>query len=178
MRSRALSVLVVLLLAAACSSSSKKSSSSSTNTTAGSQAFQVQTPDGQVSLSLNGQLPPNWPSSFPVPSGAKAAGSGSLVNGNQGASVGVYSTSEAAADVFTFYKTNPSLTVTSASSAGVAGAYVGTVKLGGTYPGSNVTIAALSGTTYIVIILKPASSSSTTTPTTTAGATSTTSTTG
>ena len=160
MRNRALSVLVVLLIAAGCSSSSKSSGKEST--TSPSTGFQVETPDGQVSLSLNGQLPPSWPSDFPVPSGAKAAGSGSLVSGTEGAMVGVYTTSQAASDVYTFYKTNPSLTVTSASAAGAGSAYLGTVKLGGAYPNSSVTVAALSGTTYIVIILKAASTTTTT----------------
>ena len=82
-RAAVLALIAVLVLGlAACSSSSKSSSNSSNkNSTNG---VHVETPDGQVSLSLNGQLPPNWPSSFPVPNGAKAAGSGSLVNGSSG----------------------------------------------------------------------------------------------
>ena len=56
------SVVGCLLLAAAgCSSSS----TSSNSTTTISKSFQVNTPDGQVSISLDGKLPPNWPSGFP-----------------------------------------------------------------------------------------------------------------
>ena len=154
-------LVVGILLLAACSSSSK--SGSSTTTTAGKN-FHVETPDGQVSLSLDGQLPPNWPASFPVPSGATAAGSGSLANGDSGVMIGVYTTSESPEDAYNFYKTNPTLTVTSSTSAGLGSAYLGTVKLGGTYAGSSVVIASLSGT-YIVITLKSGSASSTTTTT-------------
>ena len=85
-------LLLGCLVAAAGCSSSSSSSTAGPATTAASPAtttasptpkiwaknFQVSTPNGQVSLSLDGQLPPNWPSQFPVPAGAKAAGSGSL----------------------------------------------------------------------------------------------------
>jgi hypothetical protein len=123
----------------------------------------VQTSSGQVSLSLTGQLPPNWPSDFPIPPGAKADGSGSFVNGGSGALVGVYTTSESPTDAFNFYKTNSSLTVTSSNSAGAGSAFAGHVNLGGQYPGGNVTIVSLSGSTYIVVVLQPTSNATTTT---------------
>jgi hypothetical protein len=51
-------------------------------------------------VSLNGHLPPNWPATFPIPSGATAAGSGSLAKGGSGVIVGVYTTSQAPEDVY------------------------------------------------------------------------------
>ena len=74
----ALCIAVLLLGAAACSSDS--SSSSKNTTTTSNKGFEVSTPEGQVSISLSGSLPPNWPDGFPVPSGAEPAGSGSLGN--------------------------------------------------------------------------------------------------
>jgi hypothetical protein len=162
-RAAVLALTAVLVLGlAACSSSSKSGSSGSNRTQTTTKGFQVETPDGQVSLSLNGQLPPNWPSSFPIPDGATVAGSGSLANDQSGALVGVYTTSESPTDTYNFYKSNSSLTVTSSKSAGGNNAFLGSVKLGGGYPGGSVTVAALSGSTYIVIILKPAASTTTT----------------
>ena len=165
MRTRLVLVIAMScsLMLAACSSSSK-SSGNGNNTTTTAKSLNVETPNGQVSLSLDGQLPPNWPSSFPVPSGATPAGSGSLVNGGSGVMIGVYTTSQAASDVFSFYKTNSSLTVTSAKSAGVGSAYLGTIKLGGKYAGSSVVVEATGGNnTNIVITLKSTSGSTTTT---------------
>ena len=88
MRIRWVSALAIfaIVLMAACGSSSKSSSSTTTTVP---RNFNVETPNGQVSLSLDGQLPPNWPSSFPVPSGATPAGSGSLVKAGSGALIGV-----------------------------------------------------------------------------------------
>jgi hypothetical protein len=169
--------LTGLLLVVACGSSSKASSSggnattatttsATTTTTASNKGFQVQTDDGQVSLSLNGQLPPNWPSSFPVPSGATAAGSGSLAKGEAGILVGVYTTSQAPADVYEFYKTNPSLTIGTARSVGAGSAYIGRLELKGSYTG-HVTVLAFNGTTAIVATLKPVSPTTTATSPTT-----------
>jgi hypothetical protein len=157
--------IALMLTITACSSSSKSSNGKSSNSSSPS-GLHVQTPNGQVSLSLNGQLPPNWPSSFPVPKNSNVAGSGSLVNGSSGGSVGVYTTSESASDAFNFYKTNSSLTVTSSSSAGGSSAFLGSVKLGGTYNGGSVTVAALSGKTYIVIVLPASATNGSVTSTT------------
>lgn len=170
MRNRAGEAVAVLLLVvlAACGSSSKNGSSSSndnssnTTATSGNRNFHVDTPEGQVSVSLNGQLPPNWPSAFPVPSGATPAGSGSLANSNHGLMIGVYKTSEAPADVFTFYKTNPALTVGNSNSAGAGSAFAGNLEISGTYDG-NVSVIAAGNTTYIVISLTGGSSGTTTT---------------
>jgi hypothetical protein len=168
--------IVGLLPLVACGSSSKSSSSggnatttttsATTTTTASNKGFEVQTDDGHVSLSLNGNLPPNWPSSFPVPSGATAAGSGSLAKGEGGVLVGVYTTSQAPAEVYDFYKTNPSLTIGDARSVGAGSAYIGRLELKGSYTG-HVTVLAFNGTTAILATLKPVSpTTSATSPTT------------
>ena len=164
--------VVLLVLLAACGSSSKNNSSSSnnrsndnsSNTTAASnnRNFHVDTPDGQVSLSLNGQLPPNWPSAFPVPSGATPAGSGSLAGSNKSLTIGVYQTSEPPADVFAFYETNPALTVGNSNSAGAGSVYAGNLEISGTYDG-NVSIISTGDTTYIIISLTGQGSGTTTT---------------
>ena len=164
----ALVAVLGIIVLAACSSSSKSTANSNSRrdtTTTASKNLHVQTPDGQVSLSLNGQLPPNWPSSFPVPSGATPAGSGSLVKQGSGVMIGVYGTSQSPTDTYNFYKTNSSLTVTSSKSAGVGNVYLGTIKLGGSYAGSSVVITSTGGTTHITITLKSGSTAGTTTTT-------------
>jgi hypothetical protein len=102
----------------------------------------VQTDDGQASLSLDGRLPPGWPSAFPTPSHSDPAGSGSLTNGGGGGLVGAYATSKLPAEVHDFYKTKAPLTVTSSSSIGAGSAFVGSLKFGGSYSGSSVTIVS------------------------------------
>jgi hypothetical protein len=143
----------MLLLAAACTSASPLSSASpSSSESPNARNFQVTTPDGQVSVSLNGKLPPNWPSDFPVPKGADVAGSGSLGGSDQTAHVAVYSTSQAPNDAYSYYTSNSDLTTNSAHSAGVGSAFVGTMKLTAPYTGS-VTVLARNNTTYILIVL-------------------------
>ena len=159
MRSRLVVGLLLGCLVAAAGCSSSSSSTASPATTAASPAatstaknFQVSTPNGQVSLSLAGQLPPNWPSQFPVPAGAKAAGSGSLGGSSSATSVAAYTTSESASDAFAFYKDNSKLTTSDQKSVGTGAHYVGTAKITAPYTGS-VTVVSHSGTTYIVIVL-------------------------
>jgi hypothetical protein len=161
MRIRTVSALAVLAfgLLAACGSSS--SSGSTTTTNASDKNVAVETPDGQVSLSLDGQLPPNWPADFPVPSGATPAGSGSLAKGGSGVTIGVYTTTQAPTDAFNFYKTNSSLTITKSGSVGTGDKYVGTVEFTGTFTG-NVTVVAAGSGTNIVVTLKTESSTTTT----------------
>jgi hypothetical protein len=161
------SVVVILVVVMLAGCGGDDDDSASTTTTTSGKSLQVETPDGQVSLSLTGDLPPNWPTSFPTPKGATPAGSGSMVNSSTGTLIGVYTTDEAASDVFEFYKTNSSLDVTSSSSAGLGSAYVGTVKLGGSYDGGSVVVAGASDTTYIVITIKPVSGGSSTSANTT-----------
>jgi hypothetical protein len=153
-----------LVAAVGCSSGSSSTASPATTsaspaTTSASPAptstaknFQVSTPSGQVSLSLDGQLPPNWPSQFPVPSGAKVAGSGSLGGSSSATLVAAYTTSESASDAFTFYNGNSKLTTSGQISVGAGAHYVGRAKITAPYKGS-VTVVSHSGTTYIVIVL-------------------------
>jgi hypothetical protein len=138
-----------------CSSSGK--SAQSTSTTA--KSYQVTTADGQVTVSLDGHLPPGWPSAFPVPPGAKPAGSGSVQGKTDGVTVGVFTATGSPQDAFTFYKSNSQLTVDSSSSVGASQAFVGTIKISGTYDG-RVTIAAIGDTNGVVVVLNTAGSSS------------------
>jgi len=133
-----------------CGSSHSNSSSSSTSSP--SRSFTVNTPEGSVSVSLDGQLPPGWPSGFPVPDGATPAGSGSAGGSEQSHMIAVFQSSEAGQDAFDFYKNNSALTVNNAKSVGAGGAFVGTLDLTGTYSGS-VTVTGHNNQTYIVVYL-------------------------
>jgi hypothetical protein len=172
-KSRLLAGLLLGCLVAAAGCSSSSSSTASPATTSASPAtttaspspritarnFQVATPNGQVSLSLDGQLPPNWPSQFPVPAGAKVAGSGSLGGASSTTHVGAYTTSQPASDAFAFYSGNPELTTSGQRSAGAGAHFIGRAKITAPYTGS-VTVVSHSGTTYIVVVLTNASGSS------------------
>jgi hypothetical protein len=157
----------ILLVAAGCSKSSSTSSTTTsrsretTTTTAGNKSFQVSTQDGEVSLSLDGQLPPNWPTSFPVPSDAKVAGSGSLGGSSKTVQVGVYDTSGSPQDAYNFYKDSTAYTVDSSQSVGLGSRYVGTVKFSGAFAG-RVTIISNDSTARIVIVLESAGTGTTT----------------
>ncbi|TVY99117.1 hypothetical protein EAS64_41890 [Trebonia kvetii] len=170
MKSRlAVGLLLGCLVAAAGCSSSSSSTASPAPATASStpastaQNFQVATPNGQVSLSLDGQLPPNWPSQFPVPAGAKVAGSGSLGGSSSTALVGAYTTSESAPDAFAFYQASSKLTTSDQKSAGAETHYLGSAKITAPYTGS-VTVVSHSGTSYIVIVLTSSRSSASASP--------------
>lgn len=143
---------VALLIGAAACSSDDDSSSKNTTTTA-NRGFEVQTPDGQVSLSLSGQLPPNWPDDFPVPEGAEPAGSGSLGGSTSTSLVGVYSSSESPQDSYTFYRSGAGLSVTDSSSVGSGSAYLGTVQFSGDFGGWVVTLPYNDGGSLIVVYL-------------------------
>lgn len=165
MRSRLAAVLLLGCLGAAagCSSTSSSTATPATSATRPAPAstaknFQVTTPSGQVSLSLDGQLPPNWPSAFPVPPQATIAGSGSLGGSGSAALAAVYTTSEAPPDALAYYTGNSMLTTSGGSSVGAGEQYLGSVKVTAPYTGL-VTVASRSGITYIVITLKNAASS-------------------
>jgi hypothetical protein len=148
-------------VAVGCSSDNSNKSSSSTTTSKNSRkSFQVSTPNGQVSLSLDGQLPPNWPSGFPVAPNTKKAGSGSLGNTSKSVLVGVYSATSKPEDVFDFYKSNGAYTVDNSTSAGAGGAFVGTVEFSGAYTG-NATVVSNQGTTYVIVSLQTGGAGST-----------------
>lgn len=141
--------------AVGCSSSNNDTAATttSTTTTAKSQSFAVDTPDGQVSLSLDGKLPPNWPSAFPVPDGATPAGSGSVGGKTSGTLVAVYSTSQKAEDAYNFYKQDGTLNAADPSQAGIGNAFVGKMAISGEYDGS-ITVVGRNDNTYIVVVLK------------------------
>jgi ABC-type Fe3+-hydroxamate transport system substrate-binding protein len=154
---RALAIAALLLLAG-CSSSSKSSSSSSSSsssTTSPGRSLTVNTPEGSVSLSLDGKLPPGWPSGFPVPSGATPAGSGSIGGSKESHMIAVFDYSGTGQDAFDFYKNNSTLTVNNATSVGTGKAFVGRMELTGSYSGS-VTVTGYNGQTYIVVYLNNA----------------------
>ena len=155
---------VLAVVAASCSDDS-----STTTTTAGTttssrgsgNGFSVNTPAGEVSLSLDGDLPPNWPSTFPVPAGADVAGSGSLGKDDSSVMVGVYTTRKSGSDTFDFYRGESSLSPSDEKSTSVGSGFIGSMKISGRYDGS-VTVAEVGGTTYIVAILTSGSATSTT----------------
>ena len=152
---------VTVVLVAGCSASTA-TSKASPSATGGAQAasasrqnsnFSVSTPNGQVSISLTGALPPNWPSGFPVPRGATPVGSGSLGGSSSGVKVAVYTASGSPEETFAFYQSPSSgLTTNSARSLGAGTSYVGRLKMSAPYTGS-VTVVAHSGTTYIVVVI-------------------------
>ena len=157
-------LLGCVVAAAGCSSSSSSTASPATTTTSPTATstaknFQVSTPNGEAFVSLHGQLPPNWPSQFPVPSGAAVAGSGSLGGSSSAALVAAYTTSESPSDAFAFYKDNSKLTTSGERSVGAGANYAGRAKITAPYTGS-VTVLSHSGTTYIVIVLTNSSRSS------------------
>jgi hypothetical protein len=126
-----------------------------TTTTIANKGIQVETPDGQVSLSLNGNLPPGWPSAFPIPSGATPAGSGSLGDTTKTVMIGVYKAPGSPEDAFNFYKTNSALTVQNPTSHDIGPAFAGKLAFTGTYTGS-LAVVSFEGKGLIVIVLETA----------------------
>jgi len=149
----------------ACSSSSSSSSSSAATTSPpNGKNFQISTAAGRVSISLNGKLPPNWPTNVPVPAGATPAGSGSLVGSSKGVMIGVYQTTAAPDSTFSYYTANPpsdpSMKTASPSTVGVGSNFVGKVELTAPVTG-NVAVLGRGGTTLIVIVLTGSGTSTT-----------------
>lgn len=165
---------VLALGAAACSSNDSattttEGSESTTTTTTLPQSFQVATPDGQVSLSLDGKLPPGWPRDFPVPASAEPAGSGSLGNADTAVRVGVYRTDEGGEETLDFYTQDQDLATTGRTAAGVGESFVGRLSLTSPYTGT-INVVSHQGTTYLVITLKGDTTASTTSTTGPGGA--------
>jgi hypothetical protein len=144
--------IVALLLLVGCSSSSKSSSSGTSSTTSPGRSFTVNTPEGSASLSLDGKLPPGWPSGFPIPPGATSAGSGSIGGSKQSHMIAVFDYPGTGQDAFDFYKNNSTLTVNNAKSVGTGSSFVGRLELSGSYSGS-VTVTEYNGQTYVVVHL-------------------------
>lgn len=165
-RVAALSLLALVLLAPACSDDDSSSDSADrTTTTEGSGNLSVSTPEGEVSLSLDGDLPPDWPSDFPLPDKTEPAGSGSLAGESSGVMIGVFSTTESGTDAFDFYTGETSLDPSDETSAGVGSGFAGSMKIAGDYDGS-VTVAGIESTTYVVVILNNGGVGSTSSTTT------------
>jgi hypothetical protein len=142
-------VVAVTLGVAACGSSSSSTTTTSASPTSGS--VNVATPDGQVSLSLNGQLLPGWPANFPIPPGATPSGSGSLGNSQQTGMIGVYSSTMTPQDAFNFYVNDPNLTTSNKKTIGVGSAFVGSLSLSGSYTGS-VTVSNVGSSGTLIVI--------------------------
>lgn len=166
-------VLATVLVAAGCSDdggsdSGSGSDRSTTVTTAkdANRSFSVDTPAGTVSLSLDGELPPGWPSDFPLPKQTKVAGSGSLVDGGEGTMVAVYTSKQSAKDVYDFYTGQSSLRPSDGKSAGIGDAFTGSLKIAD--PSGSVTVVGRDST-YLVVVLDAggSSASSSTTASTT-----------
>jgi hypothetical protein len=170
-----LPIVVPVLLALGCSGSEPSATTAAPASTAppatANRTVEMTTDDGQASLSLTGELPPNWPASFPLPPGATPAGSGSLVKDQSGAMVGVFRITGSAEDTFAFYRSNPDVPVTDPSTIGLGPAFVGRAKLGSPWAGS-VTVGGAGGADLLVVVLRPSPATSGTTPGT-AGTTST-----
>jgi hypothetical protein len=129
-------------------------------------------------VSLDGDLPPDWPEGFPIPEGAEAAGSGSLGGSDSTVQVGVFSSDRSAQETFDFYTSNSSLGTDDVSTIGSGSTFVGTVSLTGAYSGQVAVTPAPDGSYIIVVLRTPVAGAPTTTaaPSTTAGTASTTST--
>jgi len=157
----ALSATVVLAVVGCSSSGTKDSTTTTTSTTSASnRSFEISTADGQVSLSLDGNLPPGWPDTFPVPDGASPAGSGSLAKDGSGKLVGVFTGTMSPQDAYDFYKSSTAYTVDGSQAVGAGPAYVGTVTFSGTYEG-RVTVLSKGGSTTIVIVIDAGSDADT-----------------
>jgi hypothetical protein len=156
MKLRSLLIVCLAASAIALAGCGDDESSSNTTTTTANRGFEVNTPEGQVSLSLSGNLPPNWPDDFPIPSGAEPAGSGSLGGGTSTGFIGVYSTSESTEDTYNYYVNDAGLSVTSNTLI----ASVGNVGFSGD-PSGNVTILPYNDETLIVVLLSQSSSGTT-----------------
>jgi hypothetical protein len=163
---------VTVLAMGACSSDSGDATTTTTTekvttTSEAPKDLSVSTPEGEVSLSLDGKLPSDWPEDFPTPDRTEVAGSGALAGKDSGVMVGVYTTKESGQDAFDFYAKDDSLQPTNPKSAGIGSGFLGSVDIGGDYDGS-VTVAGVSDTIYIVVVLNTDGAGSTSSTTTTA----------
>lgn len=163
----AVAALAIVLVAggavAGCSSddSSSADSTSTTTTTEATKNFQVATPEGQVSLSLDGELPPGWPEDFPLPDGAEPAGSGSLGGSESTVRVGVFEVSGSGREVLDFYAGDDALETGEPSFVGSGEDLVGSIDLVSPYAGS-VTVLSRDGVGYLVVGLTGSGATETT----------------
>lgn len=142
------SILLGMLALPACSSSKSAKSQ-----------FEISTQEGQVSLSLDGKLPPGWPANVPVPPGAEAAGSGSLVANSKGAMVGVYKTAQSAEDVYGYYTGDSSIVVDSKSALGSGTRFVGHLHMTSPVDATVIVLPHDSSTLITIVMTKVGSTS-------------------
>jgi hypothetical protein len=154
--------IAVAAIATGCSSSAGKSTPTTTTIAVETKGFQIETPDGQASLSLDGVLPPNWPADFPVAPDAQPAGSGSLGGTASTSLVGVYSSTATPEDTYRFYKSTDAYDIDRSSSLGAGSVFVGTVSFTGANTGS-ATVVSRDGKTYVVVVLRQPGTGTTTT---------------
>ena len=147
----AAAVAVAASVAIGGCSSSHNSGSLTTTTTA--KSFSVDTPEGTVSVSLDGQLPPHWPSDFPIPPDTTPAGSGSVGSDTTAHMIAVFSSSGTGQEAFDFYKNSTALTITNPKSVGTGSSFAGRLQFSGTHTGS-VSVTELQGQTLIIVYLK------------------------
>jgi hypothetical protein len=163
-----ITVALVVMGASACSSDSSSDSTTTAKDTSSvsssGDGFSISTPEGEVTVSLNGELPSGWPDGYPLPKRTDTAGSGSLADTSSGVMVGVFTTKESGQDAYDFFTGESSLDPSSESSAGGSSNFLGSMTTGGSFPGS-VTVGEIDGSTYIVVILTNDGKGSTTTTT-------------
>jgi hypothetical protein len=76
--------------------------------------------------------------------------------------VGVYTVTGSPQEAYDFYRNDSSLNPSGASSVGAGQAFVGTMKISGSFTG-RVNVASSGDTPYVVVVLGTSSSSSGTT---------------
>lgn len=170
-----LAVIVAAVAIGGCSNSDSGSTTTektkgSDSVSKGNKTFAVDTPDGQASLSLDGSLPPNWPSDFPAPKDSKVAGSGSVAGSDSGVKVAVYSTRQSGQDAFDSYKSQSALKPTDVKSVQPGGLFLGSMKISGSNDGT-ITVTEHDGNTYVIVVLSGGGGSASTTTTAKSGST-------
>lgn len=157
-------VVICAALLAACGNSDDSKSQK--------KAFEVATPNGQISLSSDGKLPPNWPSSFPLPQGAQPLGSGSLGGSEKTGMIAAFSTTSTSTDTFNYYINTPSITYTDKRTVGTGSKFVGSIHMTTPYD-ATVTVATHDEGSVIMVQLLNANATSTSSSTSTSTSTST-----
>lgn len=166
---RTLSLLCCLTLAGGlvvvgCNDSDDETTTTTTEAPATTEAQSLTFPTGEgtVRVTLDGELPANWPADFPLPDGATPLGSGEMVAEDATRMIGVFSAAGTAQETYEFYRDNPDLSVTGSSVFGSAGPDdASTLTLNGQFTG-RVSVIPRAGTTYIIANLQTASPEATT----------------
>ena len=152
-------VAVVALAGSAAACGSSETAETTTTTTKAPRDFEVSTPQGTVSLSLDGKLPSGWPKDFPLPDSAEPAGSGSAAQTDKGLQVAVFTTKESTRDTLDFYENDSELKTDNRSFAGAGSNEIGSLDLVEPFAGS-VTALSREGKGYLVVTLSGGTDSS------------------